>query len=82
MAEVPEGLRHDVALAVLTSLGVGGPAAHFLDAASPDALLRALSWADGEQLPVFLLGGGSNVLIADSGWSFVWRGLQSGERAV
>ena len=69
MAEVPEGLRHDVSLAVLTSLGVGGPAAHFLDAASPDALLRALSWADGEQLPVFLLGGGSNVLIADSGWS-------------
>jgi len=62
------GLRRDVSLAPFTTLGVGGLAAHFFDAVDVAAARRALAWADAQNLPLFVLGGGSNVVISDRGW--------------
>ena len=55
-------------LAPLTTLGVGGAAAAYLEAATPDALIAALRDADGQGSPVLLLGGGSNLVISDGGF--------------
>jgi UDP-N-acetylmuramate dehydrogenase len=57
----------DVPLAPLTTLGVGGPAEHFVAAADQSTLLAALTWAERFGVRVRLLGGGSNVVVADAG---------------
>src|SRR6266850_7876786 len=54
-----------------TSFRIGGPADFYLDARTPDALVQALRAASEIGLPVFLLGGGSNLLVSDTGF----RGL-------
>lgn len=55
-------------LAELTTLRVGGPAAEFVVATSTDAVIDAVSAADAEGRPVLVLGGGSNLLVADAGF--------------
>ncbi len=62
----PEILR-GVPLAPRTTLGLGGPAAHYCEARSEAELASALAYARGAGLPVTLLGGGSNVIVADEG---------------
>lgn len=54
-------------LAPLTTLALGGPAAHFVEATSREALIEALAWADAHGLGVRILGGGSNLVVADEG---------------
>ena len=56
-----------VPLAPLTSLGVGGPAAHFVEVRDVAALTQALGWARERDVPVRLLGGGSNLVVSDGG---------------
>jgi UDP-N-acetylmuramate dehydrogenase len=58
----------DVPLAPLTTLGIGGPAKFFVRADSVDAVREALAFAQERALPVFILAGGSNVLIPDEGF--------------
>ena len=60
------GVR-DQPLAPHTSLRIGGPADFFLRIASEKDLLGAIQVARMNELPVFLLGGGTNVLVADGG---------------
>jgi UDP-N-acetylmuramate dehydrogenase len=60
-------VRERVALAPFTTLGVGGPARWFVDAGDEPALREALDWARGRGVPVRVLGGGSNVVVADEG---------------
>jgi UDP-N-acetylmuramate dehydrogenase len=55
-------------LAPLTTLRLGGPARRLVDAASAAAVVEAVRVADAAGEPVLLLGGGSNVVIADEGW--------------
>lgn len=50
-----------------TTLGLGGPAEHFAEVAGVEALREALAWAEHRSLPVTVLGGGSNVVVADGG---------------
>jgi UDP-N-acetylmuramate dehydrogenase len=57
----------DVPLAPLTTFRVGGPADVFLEPRSSDDIVKAVSIADTHRAPLTVLGGGSNVLIADSG---------------
>lgn len=61
-------LQEHVSLAPLTTLGIGGPARWFVRAESAGEVLDALRWADAKSVPVLVLGGGSNVLIADEGF--------------
>jgi len=56
-----------VALARHTSLRVGGPADFFFEARGRDELATALQWARAEGVPVRVIGGGSNLLVADDG---------------
>jgi UDP-N-acetylmuramate dehydrogenase len=61
-------IQENIPLASLTTLQVGGPARYFLDARSEREVGAALSFAADRKLPVLVLGGGSNLLVADSGW--------------
>lgn len=61
------GLRAQVPLAPRTTLQVGGAAQFFLEARSEAGLIGALRWAADRGLPVQVVGGGSNLLVADAG---------------
>lgn len=65
---VPPKIRKDVPLAPLTTLGVGGPARFYLEVESEAEVQEALAFAEKETLPVFPLGGGSNLLVSDDGF--------------
>jgi UDP-N-acetylmuramate dehydrogenase len=67
----PRRLERNVPLAPLTTLGIGGPARLFVRAESVDEIREAVAWADAQHEPLFVLGGGSNLLIADEGFDGV-----------
>jgi UDP-N-acetylmuramate dehydrogenase len=60
-------LRRDEPLAPHTTLRVGGPADLWLAPATLDELVEAVMAARQRQVPVFLLGGGANLLVSDRG---------------
>jgi UDP-N-acetylmuramate dehydrogenase len=62
------GLRRDVPLAPFTTIGIGGPARFFLRATDVDIIRGGVDWAAANSQPLFILGGGSNLLIADEGF--------------
>ncbi|NYI26074.1 FAD-binding protein [Aeriscardovia aeriphila] len=49
----------------ITTIGVGGAIAHFVEAHSRDEFINAVCFADDEKLPLLVIGGGSNLLISD-----------------
>jgi UDP-N-acetylmuramate dehydrogenase len=55
-------------LAELTTLRLGGPAARVATARSTDELVELVASADTDGVPVLVLGGGSNLVVADAGW--------------
>ena len=61
-------IQENVPLAPYTTLRIGGPARYFCEVATEDALLEAVQYARERQLPIFVLGGGSNLLVADAGF--------------
>ncbi len=65
--QAPPGVRHNHPLARLATVRTGGPAEHFARAGNETRLQELLAWARVEQLPVAVVGSGSNLLIADSG---------------
>ena len=62
-----ERVRCNAPLAELTTFHVGGPAEWLLDTRGSDEIVTALRLARDASVPVTLLGGGSNVLVSDSG---------------
>ena len=64
-------MQENISLAPYTSLGIGGPARYFTEARSENTVLDAIEFSRSRKLPLFVLGGGSNLLISDSGF----RGL-------
>jgi UDP-N-acetylmuramate dehydrogenase len=67
----PRRLQRNVPLAPLTTLGIGGPAKSFIRTETVDEIRETISWAASQHEPLFILGGGSNVLIADEGFDGV-----------
>ena len=61
-------LQENISLAPLTTLRIGGPARFFVEAQSCAEVEEAIAFSITKSLPRFVLGGGSNLLIADSGW--------------
>jgi UDP-N-acetylmuramate dehydrogenase len=61
-------LTEHVPLAPLTTFKVGGPARYFVETKSPSEVNEAVAFARLQELPLFVLGGGSNVVISDAGW--------------
>jgi UDP-N-acetylmuramate dehydrogenase len=61
-------MQEHVPLAPLTTFRVGGAARYLVEAASAAEVSAAVEWARARQLPLFVLGGGSNVVVADHGF--------------
>jgi UDP-N-acetylmuramate dehydrogenase len=61
-------MEENVPLGPMTTLGVGGPARYFVKIKTEAELVEAVAWARTTRLPVFVLGGGSNLLVADAGF--------------
>ncbi len=61
-------IHENVVLAPLTTFQIGGPARYFVDAPHENAVLEGIQWAKAKSLPLFILGGGSNLLVADAGF--------------
>jgi UDP-N-acetylenolpyruvoylglucosamine reductase len=71
MSAPPPGVERDFPLARLTTVRTGGAADWFARPGSEPRLVELLRWAEEEELPVGLVGSGSNLLVADDGF----RGL-------
>ena len=61
-------IKENVSLAPLTTLRVGGSARFFMEATSNHQLESAVSFAQSKSIPLFVLGGGSNLLVSDKGY--------------
>jgi UDP-N-acetylmuramate dehydrogenase len=61
-------IQENIPLAPLTTLQVGGAARYFAEARRDDEVREAVDFAKTRGLPLFVLGGGSNLLVADAGW--------------
>lgn len=60
--------QKNIILKNYTTAGVGGPAKYFYKAASVEKLMEAVEFANKQNLPILILGGGSNLLISDAGF--------------
>src|SRR5579872_87492 len=61
-------LQEHVPLAPLTTFRIGGPAQFFVEARTSTEVAEAVIFAVSRDLPLFVLGGGSNLVVADAGW--------------
>src|SRR4030081_1802554 len=61
-------LQEDIPLAPLTTLQVGGVARYFVEATTETEVSEAVDWAGLREYPMFVLGGGSNLVVSDAGW--------------
>jgi len=59
----------DISLAPFTTFGIGGPARWFVEAEAEDDVIEGAFWAREHELELFVLGGGSNLLVADAGFN-------------
>jgi UDP-N-acetylmuramate dehydrogenase len=71
-------IRRNEPLSLHTTFKTGGPAQMYAEPESPENLLSLLAQARREGCPVFVLGGGANLLVADKGIS----GLVLGTRRL
>jgi UDP-N-acetylmuramate dehydrogenase len=61
-------IQENIPLAPLTTFHVGGPARYFVEAHTEHEVADAVAHAAERKLPLFVLGGGSNLLVSDNGW--------------
>ncbi len=61
-------LLENIPLAPLTTIRIGGPARYLVEARDIGEVQEAVRFAGSRDLPLFVLGGGSNLLVADAGW--------------
>ncbi len=59
--------REHVPLGPHCTMGVGGPARFFVEATEESDVLEAFEWARRRGMPLRVLGGGSNLVVADEG---------------
>ena len=71
------GIRKNVPLAPYTTFKIGGKAKYFYEAKSKEDLVKAIKAAKEADLPFFILGGGSNILISDKGFDGLVIKLQA-----
>ncbi len=65
---MPVHRAEQIALSGYTTLRLGGPAARFVEVSGTDELIESVRAADSAAEPVLVLGGGSNLVVADSGF--------------
>ena len=79
-------IEENRALAPFTTFGIGGPARWFVVARTENDVIAAADWARQQNAPLFVLGGGSNLLVADRGFDglvlhIALRGVESEDDA-
>ncbi|OGZ61408.1 MAG: UDP-N-acetylenolpyruvoylglucosamine reductase, partial [Candidatus Spechtbacteria bacterium RIFCSPLOWO2_01_FULL_46_10] len=62
-------LQQHINLAPYTTYKIGGPARWFARVESEEDVAEAVRWAHRKRVPYFVLGGGSNILVSDSGYN-------------
>ena len=60
-------IKKNISLKKFSTFGIGGNADFFIEITSQNDLLEAIKFADFNNYPIFLLGGGSNLLFSDKG---------------
>src|SRR5260370_31197780 len=63
--------QESIPLAPYTTLRIGGPARFFCEVKEETEFAEAVSFAKQRELPLFVLGGGSNLLVSDAGFDGV-----------
>lgn len=63
------GWQKNVLLTPYTTFKIGGPAKYFYTAKSAKQIIESLKLAKKIKIPVFVLGGGSNILVSDQGFN-------------
>ncbi len=71
MKTKPANIQQNVTLAPYSTFQIGGEADYFAKATNKQELMEAYIWAKQNNIPVFVTGGGSNVIFSDKGF----RGL-------
>lgn len=66
---MPISIQQNIPLALLTTIQLGGNASKFVSCASDQDIIDALTYAQGKNLPIHILGGGSNTVFSDTGFS-------------
>jgi UDP-N-acetylmuramate dehydrogenase len=61
-------IQQNILLAPYTTFKIGGPARYFVEARDEEELLEAIRFAQENNLEIFILGGGSNILVNDDGF--------------
>ena len=62
-------IKRNISLKNLTTFRIGGKAKYFIEVFNKTDLERAIIWGRKKSLPFFIIGGGSNILISDKGYS-------------
>jgi UDP-N-acetylenolpyruvoylglucosamine reductase len=75
-------LQRDEPLSRHTYMRLGGPAAYFAEPPTIKALIEIAAWATSEGIPLRILGGGSNILVADEGLAAVVLSLRAASNEV
>ncbi len=76
------GIKKNVLLKNYTTYKIGGPAKYFFIAKNKEDLLIALKVAKEFKLPIFILGGGSNILVSDKGFNGLIIKIQNTEYKI
>lgn len=79
--ELP-GVQKNIVLADYTTYKIGGPAKYFFIAETKDGLIKAVTTARKFKIPVFILGGGSNLLISEKGFKGLVIKIQNTESRI
>ena len=61
-------IEENISLAPLTTLKIGGAARYFVKAETIEDVKDAFDWATQNDIKLFILGGGSNIVVADTGF--------------
>ncbi len=69
MKDLQLKIQKNFPLSRLTTFRIGGPAKYFVEVKTPEALVAALVFSKKEKVPFMILGGGSNMLVSDSGFA-------------
>lgn len=62
-------IQRNISLAPFTTLKIGGPARYFVKAEDENQVTEAVAFAIEHDLELFVLGGGSNILVSDEGFN-------------
>ncbi len=71
-------IREDVPLAPFTTFRIGGNAKIYVEPTTAEDVITIEQYVAEHQVPLFIIGNGSNVLISDSGFDGIVMNLETG----